>query len=135
MQIGVFAQPSTAMSYKRKKCDVRKQLDYSLSIAVLALVTVRQSKSGGQKLIVKRKARILENEKCFDFFPKIILISSMKIRRTCPLFLSKKYSDRKKIDKTTLLHFAHGAVMTYLALQVTKHNRGGPGTIKINEIC
>ena len=31
--------------------------------------------------------------------------------------------------------FAHDAVMTDLAPQVAEANRGGPGTMKINEIC
>ena len=62
----------------------------------------------------------------FRFFPKILFISSIKF---------KKYSDRKDRQDKTLLHFVHDTVMTDLAPQVRKHNRGGPGTIKINEIC
>ena len=36
---------------------------------------------------------------------------------------------------TTLLHFAHNTVIVDLAPQVAEANRGGPGKIKINEIC
>ena len=40
-------------------------------------------------------------------------------------------------DKTRQLYyiFAHNTVITDLAPQVAKANRGGPGKIKINEIC
>ena len=38
-------------------------------------------------------------------------------------------------DKTTLLHFAHITELTDLAPQVAEANPGGPGTIKINELC
>ena len=40
-------------------------------------------------------------------------------------------------DKTRQLYYilAHDTVMTDLAPQVAEANRGGPGTIKINEIC
>ena len=40
-------------------------------------------------------------------------------------------------DKTRQLYyiFAHDTEMTDLAPQVAEANRGGPGTIKINEIC
>ena len=32
-------------------------------------------------------------------------------------------------------YISHDTLMTDLAPQVAKANRGGPGTIKINEIC
>ena len=42
-----------------------------------------------------------------------------------------------QIDKTRQLYyiFAHNTVITDLAPQVAKANRGGPGKIKINDIC
>ena len=47
-----------------------------------------------------------------------------------------KYWLRRPYDKTRQLYcILHDTLMTDLAPQVAKANRGGPGTIRINEIC
>ena len=43
--------------------------------------------------------------------------------------------DYKRKGKTTYYIFAHNTVITDLAPQIAGANRGGPGKIKINEIC
>ena len=62
---------------------------------------------------------------------------SPKCRQTLTAQVAKSNfrQDKTRQDKTTLLHFLHVTVITDLAPQVAEANRGGPGTIKINEFC